>query len=198
MKDKYLAHHGIPGQKWGVRRFQNEDGSYTAEGKARRREDHSPEKRGISKSTVKKVLIGAAALTTVAAAVYVKKHPEVIAKVVSKLASRKAKDVSEAEVEKGKSFLDKLLSKETFDAMVAKAEEGVLEGIKQAPFQVAKAGAQGAVIIAANAAIDKLIGENRNKKLRQAYNAYNKKNKIGSIPNDLNNKGIDYKEKDDD
>ena len=24
----YLSHHGIKGQKWGVRRFQNEDGSY--------------------------------------------------------------------------------------------------------------------------------------------------------------------------
>lgn len=28
-------HHGIKGQKWGVRRFQNEDGTLTAEGKAR-------------------------------------------------------------------------------------------------------------------------------------------------------------------
>lgn len=31
----YLAHYGIPGQKWGVRRFQNEDGSLTAAGKER-------------------------------------------------------------------------------------------------------------------------------------------------------------------
>ena len=29
----YLAHHGIKGQKWGVRRYQNEDGSLTAAGK---------------------------------------------------------------------------------------------------------------------------------------------------------------------
>lgn len=28
----YLAHHGIAGQKWGVRRYQNEDGSLTPEG----------------------------------------------------------------------------------------------------------------------------------------------------------------------
>ena len=28
----YLMHHGIKGQKWGVRRFQNEDGSLTSEG----------------------------------------------------------------------------------------------------------------------------------------------------------------------
>lgn len=31
----YLQHHGILGQKWGVRRFQNADGSYTAAGKKR-------------------------------------------------------------------------------------------------------------------------------------------------------------------
>ena len=30
-----LYHHGIKGQKWGVRRFQNEDGSLTTAGKAR-------------------------------------------------------------------------------------------------------------------------------------------------------------------
>ena len=31
----YLAHHGIKGQKWGVRNYQNEDGSLTAAGKQR-------------------------------------------------------------------------------------------------------------------------------------------------------------------
>lgn len=30
-----LEHHGIPGQKWGVRRYQNEDGSLTSAGKRR-------------------------------------------------------------------------------------------------------------------------------------------------------------------
>lgn len=32
-----LSHHGILGQKWGVRRFQNKDGSYTAAGKKHRK-----------------------------------------------------------------------------------------------------------------------------------------------------------------
>ena len=32
-KRDYLAHHGIKGQKWGIRRYQNEDGSLTAEGR---------------------------------------------------------------------------------------------------------------------------------------------------------------------
>ena len=30
-----LAHHGIRGQKWGIRRYQNPDGTLTAEGKKR-------------------------------------------------------------------------------------------------------------------------------------------------------------------
>lgn len=32
----YLAHHGIKGQRWGIRRYQNYDGSLTAEGRKRK------------------------------------------------------------------------------------------------------------------------------------------------------------------
>ena len=35
MVKDYLAHHGILGQKWGVRRYQNKDGTLTAAGKKR-------------------------------------------------------------------------------------------------------------------------------------------------------------------
>lgn len=34
-RSSYLIHFGIQGQKWGVRRFQNEDGTLTEEGKLR-------------------------------------------------------------------------------------------------------------------------------------------------------------------
>ena len=34
--ETYLAHHGIKGQRWGIRRYQNPDGSLTAEGRKRK------------------------------------------------------------------------------------------------------------------------------------------------------------------
>lgn len=37
-----IKHYGIPGQKWGVRRFQNADGTLTPEGKKRYRSDSNP------------------------------------------------------------------------------------------------------------------------------------------------------------
>ena len=35
-QEEYLAHHGVIGQKWGVRRYQNYDGSLTALGRKHR------------------------------------------------------------------------------------------------------------------------------------------------------------------
>ena len=43
--DDYLMHHGIKGMKWGVRRYQNKDGSLTSAGKKRyNRKDYVDDK----------------------------------------------------------------------------------------------------------------------------------------------------------
>ena len=47
-----LYHHGIKGQKWGVRRFQNADGTRTAAGKRRR----SKEEPDLKKTLDPKIL----------------------------------------------------------------------------------------------------------------------------------------------
>lgn len=43
--DYRLYHHGILGQKWGVRRFQNADGTLTAEGKKRYKSPNSADQK---------------------------------------------------------------------------------------------------------------------------------------------------------
>lgn len=43
MDNSNLYHHGIKGMRWGIRRFQNRDGSLTPQGKRRRRENDAEE-----------------------------------------------------------------------------------------------------------------------------------------------------------
>ena len=63
--DDYLAHHGIKGQKWGIRRFQNSDGSLTSEGKKRYSTDTSTASSRSQTSAskrAKRILAGSAAV----------------------------------------------------------------------------------------------------------------------------------------
>lgn len=66
-REDYIAHHGIKGQKWGVRRFQNEDGSLTPAGKERRR-SNSQSEGYIPMGAVTAGLYAATLLTAVSAA----------------------------------------------------------------------------------------------------------------------------------
>lgn len=67
-----LYHHGIKGMRWGVRRFQNADGSYTSAGKARYNVNTSKEfggngvvtgNRGNAKLKMKKAVVTAATVS---------------------------------------------------------------------------------------------------------------------------------------
>ena len=94
MNSEELQHHGIKGQKWGVRRFQNEDGSLTDAGRKRYDDDGIKSKHrinledkyiksGMSRDQAKiaadkriktELFVAAAATTTVVAALAYKKH----------------------------------------------------------------------------------------------------------------------------
>lgn len=47
--NNYLSHHGIKGQKWGIRRYQNKDGSLTAEGKKKYSKYYNSETQTLTK-----------------------------------------------------------------------------------------------------------------------------------------------------
>ena len=79
MEMNALQHHGIKGQKWGVRRYQNADGSLTSDGKKRYGSgDSSTSKNSEAdaqkKERTKKIIAGVAvaATLTAATAVYLK------------------------------------------------------------------------------------------------------------------------------
>lgn len=79
MEINTLQHHGIKGQKWGVRRYQNADGSLTSDGKKRYGSgDGSASKTSEAdaqkKERTKKIIAGVAvaATLTAATAVYLK------------------------------------------------------------------------------------------------------------------------------
>lgn len=52
-----LYHHGVKGQHWGIRRYQNEDGTLTEEGRKHWKELNSSEKTEIKKEMVDKAAL---------------------------------------------------------------------------------------------------------------------------------------------
>lgn len=78
MYENYLQHHGIKGMHWGIRRYQNKDGTSTNAGKARRKKkNHDTAKRvgiEVSKATAKRLAIGAGTAAAIAGTAYAAKR----------------------------------------------------------------------------------------------------------------------------
>lgn len=54
-EEAYLQHFGIKGQKWGVRRFQNEDCTLTSAGKERYRVKYRDQNGNMTERGKKKI-----------------------------------------------------------------------------------------------------------------------------------------------
>lgn len=180
MNEPYLAHHGILGQKWGVRRFQNADGTRTDAGKKRYRENNS-EKKELTTEQKKKIATTAlkiGAYTAVAAATfYVARHPEKLENLAIK-----AMDKLENQMDKAYDAYDNNPVVQRKQQLDKKAERGkkavqnafnnpVGKGLKV----VGAAALEGATIMAATKALKKAYGDDETDDLMKSYNAYTKK-----------------------
>lgn len=196
MDEQSLAHHGIKGQKWGVRRFQNADGSLTDAGRKHYgvKGERKSSENGLTdsqKETLKKVGKAALIAGSVAAAGYLyANNSEAINSALKEISSKSMSSV-ETIGKKGKSYLKysieeakkgakeglKELPKEATKNLVKGIGSGVANGIGK----VASTTVEGATIIGALAVMEKALGQNPMNSTKQAYNAYNKKKKIGQV-----------------
>ncbi len=163
----YLEHHGVPGMKWGVRRFQNKDGTRTAAGKKRykdapdKKTDTSERNKKIAKRVAGAVIIG----TTAAAAgvLYVKNRKAVDAVVA------KAGNVTISALKKGKAK-----AVDAGKSYVKSSISGIKEGIKEAPSKATKKATEaiitGVTLNAAKRLVDSAVGKEESARIFQANN----------------------------
>lgn len=111
-----LYHHGIKGQKWGVRRYQNEDGTYTKAGLERKRTTFSDAARSIktkynrNKDTISKIGKAAAIAAVAGISVYaMAKNKEAVSNVLKTVGKNSLDVLSESSKRVGNAMVDAAL-----------------------------------------------------------------------------------------
>lgn len=172
----YLQHYGIKGMKWGVRRFQNADGSLTAAGKKRYGSEGSSERSSKERKPIdgRKIAKGAIMAASVAGAAYlVARNRKAIMRHIAINATR-------ARVSFEKDPIPERIARRMTSAG-KNFKAGVMEGLDAAPRKMGRAMAEGAAYIVGSYAIGKMIGGAKVDDMIRSYNAYNKKNKVGKV-----------------
>lgn len=179
-KDFELQHHGVKGMKWGVRRYQNKDGSLTPAGKRRKAKDEyrtkmreiNAEDRRTGKRVATALLMTATAAAAVAA---YRKNPDLVRSALSKVGNT---TVSAAKKAKSKAYE---AGQQYVKDAIKGAKEGFAEGIKNAPKNAARKATDaiitGATMMTAKRILDATVGREEAARIFQANN--NKK--IGSF-----------------
>lgn len=174
--EKELYHHGVKGMRWGVRRYQNKDGSLTAAGKKR---SSDPDRAARNKAIAKKVAIGAAATLTVAAAVGLYATNPAVQRVVNSMGKKTLgalKSGGGKAIARGKAFVKSVPSRtkqagKTFvKNSMAGIREGVKEGVKEAPKKAVKAIITGVTLNAAKRGLDTAVGKAEAERIMKANN----------------------------
>lgn len=159
-----LYHYGVKGMKWGVRRYQNKNGSLTAAGKKRAKagqDDESERKKQIAK----KVAVGVLATATVAAAAYAySKNPEAVNKFVASAGKKTMsalKKGSQKTIDAGKTYVRE---------SIKGVKEGVKESVKEAPKKAVKTVITGITMNTVKRVLDSQLGKEEAERIFKANN----------------------------
>ena len=156
-----LYHYGVKGMKWGIRRYQNKDGSLTPAGKKHAERTDDARKKTIAKKVAAAVVM--TATVTAAAALY-RKNPEAVNEVVSKIGKSTVSGLKRGgakTIAAGKKYLNEAWTG---------VKEGFNEGVREAPKKAVKTVITGATLMAAKRMLDSSVGKEESARIFQANN----------------------------